>query len=67
MTLAGKKSNALANYKQSVATTAMTSAEREGVAKRNTEDAFDEVFTLRKSIWELEGIFNFKINILFRF
>ena len=32
-------------------------AERERVAKRNAEEAFDQVFTLKKSIRELEGIF----------
>ena len=45
----------------------MTAADQERVAKRSAEEAFDVVFALKKSIRELEGIFNFKFIILFRF
>ena len=38
---------------------AIAVAERERVAKRTAEEAFNEVFALKKSIRELEGIFNF--------
>ena len=39
-------------------------AEKESVAKRTAEEAFDKVYSLKKSIRELEGIFNF-LNLLF--
>ena len=38
---------------------AIAVAERERVAKRTAEEAFNEVFALKNSIRELEGIFNF--------
>ena len=41
-------------------------AEREWVAKHTAEEAFDQVFTLKKSIRELEGNFNL-LNLLFNF
>ena len=62
-----KPGNALANYKPSATAiaflekerAAIAIAERERVAKRTAEEAFNEVFALKKSIRELEGIFNF--------
>ena len=33
--------------------------------KRNAEEAFDEVLTLKKSIEELEGIFKFNFNYFY--
>ena len=62
-----KPGNALANYKPTAVAKAMVerervaiaNAEREREAKRNAEEAFNEVFALKKSISELEGIFQF--------
>ena len=62
-----KPGNALANYQPSATAiaflekerAAIAIAERERVAKRTAEEAFNEVFALKKSIRELEGIFNF--------
>ena len=62
-----KPGNALANYQPSATAiaflekerAAIAVAERERVAKRTAEEAFNEVFALKKSIRELEGIFNF--------
>ena len=62
-----KPGNTLANYKPSVTAIAMlerervaiATAERERVAKRSAEEAFYQVFTLKKSIRELDGILNF--------
>ena len=52
-----KPGNALANYKPS----AVAIAARERATKRTADDAVDQVLTLKKSIRELEGIFNFLI------
>ena len=62
-----KPGNALANYKPSATAMAILEkeraaiaiAERERVAKRTAEEAFNEIFTLKKSIKELEGNFSF--------
>ena len=62
-----KPGNALANYKPSATAiaflekerAAIAIAERERVAKRTAEEAFDKIHSLKKSIRELEGIFNF--------
>ena len=43
---------------------AFAAAEKERVAKRTAEEAFDQVYSLKKSIRELDGIFNF-LNLLF--
>ena len=67
-----KPGNALANYKPSTIAiailqkdkAAIATAERERVAKRSAEVAFNEVFALKKSIKELEGIYNF-FNFIF--
>ena len=50
-----KPGNALECCKPSA--TAITMVERERVAKRIAEEAFEEVFALKKSIRELEDIF----------
>ena len=47
-----------ANYKPS----AVAIANTERVAKRNSEEAFDKLLSLKKSIKELEGIFKFNFN-----
>ena len=60
-----KPGNALANYKSSAVAIAMV--KREHVAKRQAEEAFDEVFSLKKSIKELEGIFKFNFFIYLDF
>ena len=71
-----KPGNALANYKPSATAlaiaasekekVAIATAERERVAKRTAEEAFNEVFALKKSIKELDGNFNF-LNLLIYF
>ena len=52
------------SYKPSSEALAIAAADKEKVAKRTAEEAFDQVFTLKKSIRELDGIFNF-FNLLF--
>ena len=52
------------SYTPSAAALAIAAAEKERVAKRTAEEAFDKVFTLKKSIRELDGNFNF-LNLLF--
>ena len=52
------------NYIPSPAALAIAAAEKERVAKRTAEEAFDQVFTLKKSIRELDGIL---LNLLIYF
>ena len=63
-----KPDNGQALYVQSAESIAaaerIAKAERERVAKRTAEEAFDQMFTLKKLIRELDGIFNF-LNLLF--
>ena len=61
-----KPGNGQATYVQSAESIAVAEriAKTESVAKRTAEEAFDQVFTLKKSIRELDGIFNF-LNLLF--
>ena len=54
----------LFSYKLSAEALAIDAAEKERVAKRTAEEAFDKVFTFKKSIRELDGNFNF-LNLLF--
>ena len=53
------KDNGIApfSYKPSAEALAIAAAEQERVAKRAAEEAFDKVYSLTKSIRELEGIF----------
>ena len=49
-----------ASYKPSAAALAIAAAEKERVAKRTSKEAFkNKVYSLKKSIRELDGIFNF--------
>ena len=52
------------SYTPSAEALAIAAAEKERVAKRTAEETFDKVFTFKKSIRELDGIFNF-LNLLF--
>ena len=52
------------SYKQSAVTLAIAAAEKALVAKRTAEEAFDKVYSLKKSIREFDGNFNF-LNLLF--
>ena len=51
-------------YTPSAAALAIAATEKKRVAKRTAEEAFDRVYSLQKSIWELEGIVTF-LNLLF--
>ena len=46
-------------YTPSAAALAIAAAEKERVAKRTAEEAFDKVYSLKKSIRELDGNFSF--------
>ena len=46
-------------YTPSAAALAIAAAEKDRVAKRTAEEAFDKVYSLKKSIRELDGNFNF--------
>ena len=58
-----KPAGTTVNYKPSAAALAIATAEKERVAKRTAEEAFDKVHSLKKSR-ELDGNFNF-LNLLF--
>ena len=53
------------SYKPSAEALAIAAAEIERVAKRTAEEAFDQVYSLKKSIRELDGIFNFLILLFY--
>ena len=59
-----KPAGAPVSYAPSTSALAIAAAEKKRVAKRTAEEAFDKVFTIKKSIRELEGNFKF-LNLLF--
>ena len=59
-----KRQGTPVTYTPSAATLAIDAAEKDRVAKRTAEEAFDKVYSLKKSIRELDGNFNF-LNSLF--
>ena len=61
-----KPAGRLVSYKPSAVALAIAVDENERVAKRTAQEAFDKVYSLKKSIRELDGNFNF-LNLLFNF